>query len=157
MVDYEAFLSIDRVAVVDELPSRKTALHQLAEYLARGAEQVSYRDIFFKLQERERQGSTVLDDLPVAIPHCRLVDCVNPIGSLLKIRHGNTVDFGGQAVRLMVGMCFPQSAAEEALEVLKLVVKLIEDEERLQLILEADSPEVLFEAFKGRLLAEAKT
>lgn len=154
MVDYKAFLSLDRVAVVDELPSRKTALHQLAEYLARGAEQMSYRDIFFKLQERERQGSTVLDDLPVAIPHCRLENCPTPIGSLVKIGHGNTVDFGGQAVQLMVGMCFPQSAADEALEVLRLVVKLIEDVQRLQLILDADSPELLLEAFQGPLLAE---
>lgn len=156
MVDYEAFLTLDRVAVVDELPSRKTALHQLAEYLARGAEQMSYRDIFFKLQERERQGSTVLDELPVAIPHCRIVNCPNPTGSLLKIRHGNTVDFGGQAVRLLVGMCFPESAAEEALDVLRLVVKLIEDEQRLQSILDADSPEVLFDVFYGRLLEEAQ-
>ena len=157
MVDYEAFISLDRVTVVEELPSRKTALHQLAEYLARGADQVSPRDIFFKLEERERQGSTVLDDLPVAIPHCRLANCPTPIGSLLKIRHHNTVDFGGQAVQLMVGMCFPQSAAEEALEVLRLVVKLMDDKGRLQLILDADSPEVLFEAFQGRLLAEIQT
>lgn len=154
MFDYEAFLSLDRVALVDELPSRKTALRQLAEYLALGTEQVSYRDIFFKLQERERQGSTVLDDLPVAIPHCRLVKCAKPTGSLLKIRHGNTVDFGGQAVRLMVGMCFPQNAAEEALEVLRLVVKLIEDERRLQLMLDSESAEVLFETFQNRFLAE---
>ena len=154
MLDYEAFLALDRVALVDELPSRKTALHQLAAYLALGAEQVSYRDIFFKLQERERQGSTVLDDLPVAIPHCRLVKCAKATGSLLKIRHGNTVDFGGQAVRLMVGMCFPQNAAEEALEVLRLVVKLIEDERRLQLMLETESAEVLFETFQNRFLAE---
>lgn len=156
MVDYEAFLSLDRVAVVNELPSRKTALHQLAEYLARGGDQMSYRDIFFKLQEREHQGSTVLDDLPIAIPHCRLVNCLSPIGSLLKIQHGNTVDFGGQAVRLMVGMCFPQTAAEEALEVLRLIVKLFEDERRMQLILEADSPEALFEVFQGGLLSEVQ-
>lgn len=156
MVDYEAFLTLDRVALVDGLPSRKTALHQLAEYLARGAEQMSSRDIFFKLQERERQGSTVLDELPVAIPHCRIVNCLNPTGSLLKIRHGNTVDFGGQAVRLLVGMCFPESAADEALDVLRLIVKLIEDERRLQSILDADSPETLFDVFHGGLIEEAQ-
>ena len=156
MVDYEAFLSHDRVAVVDALPSRKTALHQLAERLAQGSEQLSYREIFFKLEERERQGSTVLDDLPVAIPHCRLANCPCPIGSLLKIRNGNAVDFGGQDVQLLIGMCFPLDATKEALEVLRLVVRLIEDEYHLGLILAAESPKLLFEVFHSRLLAEAE-
>ncbi len=155
MIDYEAFLSLDRVAVVDELPSRKTALHQLAEYLAQGAGSSS-RDIFFKLEEREREGSTVLDDLPVAIPHCRMAKCPIPIASLLKIQHGNTVDFGGQDVRLLIGMCFPEDAAEEALKVLRLIVRLIDDERSLQLILAAGSPESVFEIFRDRLLAEAE-
>ena len=155
MVDYEAFITLDRVAVVDALPSRKTALHQLAESLAHGIEKVSYRDIFFKLQERERQGSTVLDELPVAIPHCRLANCRSPFGSLLKIRHGNTVEFSGQNVRLLVGMCFPQDAPEEALEVLRTVVRLIEDERCLQSILAAESSDVVFELFRSRFLAEA--
>ena len=155
MTDYEAFLSLDRVAIVDELPSRKTALHQLAEYLARGDESMSYREIFFKLQERERQGSTVLDELPVAIPHCRLSNCPSPIGSLLKIHHGNTVDFGGHDVRLMIGMCFPQDSADEALDVLRLIVRVFEDDQSRQSILAADSPEVLFERFRERLLVEA--
>lgn len=156
MIDYEAFLSLDRVAVVDELPSRKTALHQLAEYLARGADSMSSRDIFFKLEERERQGSTVLDDLPVAIPHCRMAKCPFPIASLLKIRQGNTVDFGGQDVRLMIGMCFPEDAAEEALKVLRLIVRLVDDERSMQLILAAGSRESVFEIFRDRLLAEAE-
>ena len=155
-MDYEAFLSLDRVAIVDELPSRKTALHQLAEYLARGAGSMSSREIFFKLEERERQGSTVLDELPVAIPHCRIANCPFPTASLIKIQHGNAVDFGGQDVRLMIGMCFPEDAADEALKVLRLIVRLIEDERSLQLILLADSPESVFEIFRDRLLAEAE-
>lgn len=156
MVDYEAFLSRDRVAIVDALPSRKTALHQLAEHLAHGSDQLSYREIFFKLQERERQGSTVLDELPVAIPHCRLASCPATIGSLLKIRRGNAVDFGGQDVQLLIGMCFPQDATEEALDVLRLVVRIIEDERSLQAILAAETPEELFEVFHSRILAEAE-
>lgn len=156
MIDYESFLSLDRVAVVEELPSRKTALHQLAEYLARSADSMSYRDIFFKLQERERQGSTVLDELPVAIPHCRMANCTFPSASLLKLQHGNAVDFGGHDVRLMIGMCFPEDGAEEALEVLRLIVRLIEDEQCLQMILAADSAETVFDIFRGRLLAEAE-
>ena len=157
MTDYDAFLSLDRVAMVNELPSRKTALHQLAEYLAQGHELMSHREIFFGLQERERQGSTVLDELPIAIPHCRLSKCPFPIGSLLKIHHGNTVDFGGHDVQLMIGMCFPQDAAEEALEVLRLIVRLIEDDQSRQSILAADTPKVLFENFREKLLVEAQS
>ena len=154
MVDYEAFIARDRVTVVDALPSRKTALHQLAELLARGTERLSYRDIFFKLQERERQASTVLDELPVAIPHCRLAKCPLPIGSLMKIRQGNSVDFGGQDVQLLIGMCFPHDAEAEALSVLRTIVRLIEDERCLKSILAAESPDVLFDLFRTRLSAE---
>lgn len=156
MIDFKAFLSLDRVAVVDELPSRKTALHQLAELLATGNSQTTYRDIFFKLEERERQGSTVLDDSSVAIPHCRIEGCPIPIGSLLKTRASHPVDFGGDEVRLMIGMCFPQDATDEALEVLRLVVRLIEDEERLKQLLAADSSDVLFDIFSRGLLAETE-
>ena len=155
-IDYKAFLSLDRVAVVDELPSRKTALHQLAESLARGHASLSYREVFFKLEEREREGSTVLDEFPIAIPHCRMPNCPSPIGSLLKLPQGHSVDFGGQDVQLAIGMCFPLDGSEEALAVLRLIVRLLDDEHTRQSILATDSREVLFESFRDRFLVEAE-
>ena len=157
MIDYAAFLTLDRVAVVDELPSRKTALHQLGELLGRGPSVLSNREVFFKLQEREQQASTALDELPVAIPHCRMTDCLLPTGSLLKTRHGNSVDFGGQQIQLMIGMCFPKEATEDASKILRIIVQVLEDEARLAAILAADSSESLFKDFQGNFLAEAAT
>ena len=155
MFDYTAFLAPDRVAVVDALPSRKTALHQLAEYLAKGTPPITAREIFFKLEEREREGSTVLDELPIAIPHCRMPNCPSPLGALLKVRNGTAVAFGGQNVPLMIGMCFPEDGAEVALEVLRMIVRLLEDEQRMHELLAAASSASLYEIFRSGLLAEA--
>ena len=155
MIDFDEFLRLDRVTIVDSLPSRKTALQVLAEIIANDVSTLSYREIFFKLQEREQQGSTVLDELPVAIPHCRLEACPSAIATVLKTRDGSEVDFGGQAVQLIFGMCFPKDAPEKALEVLRCVVKILDDDDRLRRMLVADTPELLYPIVREGFFAEA--
>lgn len=144
MIAFDALLAADRVAVVDTLPSRKTALRQVAGQLAKNVEGVIYRDIFFLLQEREQESSTSLDEIPVAIPHCRVPECVTSTACLLKTRNGNGVDFGGTQVQLIFGMCFPPSKPEEALAVLRSFVTLVEEKSRLQAMLACDNAEDLY-------------
>ncbi|MYD44115.1 MAG: PTS sugar transporter subunit IIA [Gammaproteobacteria bacterium] len=154
MMDFDALLAQDHVAIVDELPSRKTALRQLAESLAQRLPDQSYREIFFKLQEREQEGSTSLDEIPVAIPHCRVEGCEVPIAALLRTRNGSTVDFGGTNVQLIFAMCFPQNRPEEALEVLRMFVTVVGNNACLQKLLLAESPQALHELLRIAWQAE---
>ena len=157
MFDFEELFDPESVIVVDELPSRKTALRSLAESFAKSDTGPPAREIFFKLQEREREGSTVLDDLPVAIPHCRIDGYSTAKAALLKTRDEKGVDFGGARVRLILGMCFPAEATGDALEILRLVVKVFGSEGRTKDLLAADSNDELYRIFQGGLEAEASS
>ena len=155
MIDVEELFREGSVTIVDELPSRKTALRQLADNFAKIDATLPVREIFFKLEEREREGSTVLDELPVAIPHCRIESCATARAALVKTRDEQGVDFGGQSVRLILGMCFPAEAMEDALAILRLVVKVFSSQDRLSDLLAADSHEELYGVFRGALVTEA--
>ena len=155
MFDLEELFIPERVTVVDELPSRKTALRLLAESFAKTDGNLPERAIFFKMQEREREGSTVLDEVPVAIPHCRIEDCSMARAALIKTRDENGVDFGGSSVRLILGMCFPSEAIEDALGILRLVVKVLGNSDRMKELLSADTNDELYRIFHSGLIAEA--
>ncbi len=156
MIDIDTLLTQDRVVIVESFPSRKTALRQLAQTMATGEQDLRYREIFFALQEREQEGSTALDGLPIAIPHCRLDKCKASMVALVKTRTGHAVDFGGDAVRLLIGMCFPQDEPALALSVLRLVVNVVEDQDRIQRLLDADTSDTLYKVFYDGLRAEVE-
>lgn len=144
MIDINELVCEQCTAVVDSLPSRKTALRKLAEMLALRCDSLSYRDIFFALDEREQQASTVLDDYPIAIPHCRLAGCDTLTAAVLKTKHEHGIDFSGQEVRFLFGLCIPESATKEALEVLRLFVQVVDNPIRREQLLVAETDEELF-------------
>ena len=151
MIDLTSVLHFDGVAILDTVPSRKTALRKVAELLAIHADVMQSREVFFALEEREHQASTVLDDLPVAIPHCRLPSCEESKVVLLKTREEKGIDFGDLSVKLVVGFCFPENANEEALQILRSVVSVIGDSERLDSLLMAQTNEALYQIFTDGL------
>ena len=144
MIDIEELFCEDSVVVLDSVPSRKTALRRVAELIADQCENLEYRDVFFALEEREQQASTVLDDLPIAIPHCRLSGCTKMTAVLLKTTDESGIDFGGQTVRVIFGLCIPESATREALEILRSFVQVVGNPRRREQLLVAESSHEVF-------------
>lgn len=124
MVDATAILPEDRVVIRAGIQSRKAALHALAEILSTGTNRLGYREIFFALEEREQQASTVLDELPIAIPHCRLTQCEETLAALMLVR-GEGVLFGHNRVQLFYATCVPDSDARTAALFLQSIVKIL--------------------------------
>lgn len=153
MIDHDDLLSRARVKVVDDIPSRKAALQELAVLLSAETDETA-RDIYFRLQEREKEGSTALGEIPVAIPHCRSEKCETPSIAVLKSRNSQSVSFEDDDVRILVAMRFPDGDPDAALKILQLVVTVVESEGCLENLLGADSSESLFEIFEKEMVKQ---
>ena len=156
MIDHDDLLSQARVKVIDELPSRKAALQELAVLLSTETDEPS-RDIYFRLEEREKEGSTALGEVPVAIPHCRSEKCLSPSIAVLKSKDSQAVSFEDDEVQMLVGMRFPNGDPDAALKILQLVVTIVENQDCLENLLKADSSELLYELLKQELVSSSQS
>lgn len=157
MIDFAELLPAERVVIESSVPTRKVALRTLARLLATGCNGVSYRDIYFGLEDRESQASTVLDEAPVAIPHCRSPECTKAVAALMLIEDKEGMIFGEDQVRLFFSLYVPASEHSLALKVLQAVVQLIADKEILQQLLAQESAQALHELFQRSLKLETSS
>ena len=146
LVDFAELLPITRVKIIDDLTSRKATLQAIAKILALDIPDLNYRDIFFALEEREMQASTVLDELPIAIPHCRMAECTQPVATLLFSKNDGVL-FGSSKVRLFFSMCVPADAIQSATAVLRSVVKLCMVDANVEALLDQSTEDSLHTKF----------
>lgn len=105
---------------------------------------VTSLQVFDALLARERLGSTALGD-GVAVPHCRLPGCRQPLGVLLSLAEG--VDFDApdnQPVHLVFALVVPQESTGEHLALLARIAGLLNDPDRRERLRQAtDADELL--------------
>ena len=80
----EQLISPDSVLCNAHARSKKYSLEILSELLANPNPDIASEEIFAKLIERERLGSTSLDK-GIAFPHCRISSVLNNCGALIKL------------------------------------------------------------------------
>src|SRR5690554_1608477 len=80
----EDILSAEHCLTEAPITSKKKLLEYLASFIAHALPESSSNDIFERFLNRERLGSTGIGE-GVAIPHCRLPQCKQPFGVLLKL------------------------------------------------------------------------
>ncbi|MBS99612.1 MAG: PTS fructose transporter subunit IIA [Oceanospirillaceae bacterium] len=105
--------------------SKKRALELASDALAGQTGAPSSEQIFSGLLNRERLGSTGVGD-GVAIPHCRLADCNQPMALLMSL--ATPVDFDSIDNRPVDLLCFllvPEDGAEEHLQTLAGLAELL--------------------------------
>ena len=98
--------------------SKKRILEIASQHIAEQLSELTAEDIFSGLINRERLGSTGIGE-GVAIPHCRLAGCTQPIGFLIQL--ANPIDFDaidGNPVDLLFVLLVPEEACEEHLQTL---------------------------------------
>jgi len=109
--------------------SKKRVLEYLSTFLNDADGSHSDADaIYQKLLERERLGSTGIGH-GVAIPHCRVKNCTEITGALLKLT--DKVDFDaidGEPVDLIFALIVPEEHDQEHLEALSAIAELLQDE-----------------------------
>lgn len=119
------YISEKGVLFATSVSSKKRALELLSESLAQQHPDLTRNKVLDALLAREKLGSTGLGK-GVAIPHCRLAEIDSIHVAMLKLDQG--VEFestDGQAVNFLFCMAVPENAADEQLQLLSGLAKLL--------------------------------
>jgi PTS system nitrogen regulatory IIA component len=126
--------------------SKKHCLEILSELLIRSIPNIASDDIFECLISRERLGCTGLDK-GAAFPHCRVKGINESVAVLIKL--SEPVDFDspdGEPVDIVLGMMVPENINDEHREDIKLITRVLADEELRARLREMNSSSDLYEA-----------
>ena len=146
----EDLLSAARVGCHVAVGSKKRVLEKVSELLAADIPGLTQSEIFDRLIEREKLGSTGLGH-GVALPHGRMREVSRAYGALLHLE--NAIDFDaidGQPVDLVFALLVPESATEEHLQLLGNLAGLFSDETRCQQVRESCTPNDVMTWLTGR-------
>lgn len=114
----EGVLALSGISLDDPASSKKRVLEQAARLLSIDSVEPEAEQIFERLLERERLGSTGLAD-GVALPHARVPGIDATRGAFLRL--AQAVDFDsldGQPVDLVFALLVPEEATEAHLQLL---------------------------------------
>ncbi len=112
------FLTSEKVVTGAELQSKKRLLEFTAELFAKDNAELKAQDIFDKLIERERLGSTGLGK-GIALPHARINGLHEASAVFIKL--DSPVDFDAmdnQPVDLILALLVPVEASNDHLKIL---------------------------------------
>ena len=138
-----SILEAGSISVADPASSKKRILEQAARLLAGSAEEPDAEQIFERLLERERLGSTGLAG-GVALPHARMPGLEESRGAFLQL--ANAVEFDaldGSPVDLVFALLVPENANEEHLQLLARLAAMFNEEELRERLRKAGTEEAL--------------
>ena len=127
-MNIKKLISPDRVICLNDISSKKRLLEKLSHLLGQGAEGYDPNEIFNRLVERERLGSTGLGH-GVALPHGRLGDKKETIGAFIKLNQGMNFDSpDGGPVDLLFTLLVPEHHTDEHLQILASLAGMFSDQ-----------------------------
>ncbi len=127
-MQFSDIITPDRIATQVLVASKKRALETLSElFVTYSPNTLDAHDIFNSLIARERLGTTAIDH-GVAIPHGRLKNSTETIGSFIQLVNGIDCDaFDRQSVNLMFALLVPEDSTEEHLQLLARLAEMFGD------------------------------
>lgn len=144
-----SLLHTERITLDHSTSSKKRVLEQAAELLAAGLEEPTTEQIFERLLERERLGSTGLAG-GVALPHARVAGITEARGAFLRMT--TAVEFESlddQPVDLVFALLVPQDATDEHLQLLAKLAELFGNPEKRGQLRRAEHPETVIRLLCG--------
>ena len=111
-------LTLDRTFADLKWASKKRTLESISHLLGDQMATLDGKELFNALINREKLGSTGFGD-GIAIPHCRLANCTQVTGALVRL--ATAVDFDAidqQPVDLLFVLLVPLQATDEHLQIL---------------------------------------
>jgi PTS system nitrogen regulatory IIA component len=136
----DSILTPERTVKSAPVSSKKKVLEYLGSFIADQIPESSADEIYERLLNRERMGSTGIGE-GIAIPHCRLKQCNKTLGVLLQLEQ--PIDFDAidkQPVDLILALFVPEEATDEHLKTLSMLAqKLSQADYREALRNSADS------------------
>jgi PTS system nitrogen regulatory IIA component len=125
--------------------SKKRVFEAIARVISEDQPLLKYEEVFAQLIGREKLGSTGLGR-GIAIPHCRIDDCPQPLGTLLTL--DTPIDFDApddQPVDLLFALLVPGEAHQQHLDILAGLAGLLSDQAFCEQLRAAPSDTSLFE------------
>ncbi|MBV1876882.1 MAG: PTS sugar transporter subunit IIA [Pseudomonadales bacterium] len=141
-----SILSPDNAYCALEAASKKRAIEEVATKLAGSIEGVNADDLFNKLINREKIGSTAIGH-GIAIPHCRLDSIDRIIGGIFVLKQ--KVDFqafDNEFVNILFVLLVPTEEVDEHLQVLAMLADKFESAIYRQSLINAHDNSALFQA-----------
>lgn len=152
-MDFTQLITLDRIDCDPDIHSKKRVLEKLSELLASACDQKS-TDIFDKLIERERLGSTGLGQ-GIALPHGRLGQGENIVAAFIKLPEAIPFESAdGQPVDLLFALLVPEAKNNEHLQTLAAIAKFFQEEQNTSLLRKAESPEALLRILQNNFLTK---
>lgn len=124
--------------------SKKRLFETIAKVISDDQPSLVYEAVFAQLIAREKLGSTGLGQ-GIAIPHCRVDDCPEPLGTLITLEQG--IDFDApddKPVDLLFALLVPGEAHQQHLDILANVARLFSQGSFCRQLRAAESSEELF-------------
>lgn len=141
------FISVDRISAANPAASKKRVLEEVAELLASSSDGLTQGNVFDKLLERERLGSTGLGH-GIALPHARIAGVTEARGAFVQLQSGADFDaLDQQPVDLVFGLLVPEEATEEHLQLLAKLATLFSDDAFCQRLRKARDSAALLQEF----------
>ncbi|MCW8853897.1 MAG: PTS sugar transporter subunit IIA [Gammaproteobacteria bacterium] len=139
----------DRVICLNGISSKKRVLEKLSQILSLGAIGYDPAEIFNRLIERERLGSTGLGH-GVALPHGRYGEDETTIGAFVKLDQG--IDFDSpdnEPTDLLFALLVPEHHTDEHLQVLASLAGMFSDKNFCSELRQCNTDEALFKHLSG--------
>ncbi|KQQ67658.1 PTS fructose transporter subunit IIA [Pseudomonas sp. Leaf127] len=151
MIRLENILTPGRSLVNVPGGSKKRVLEQIANLIGREVPALDAQDVFEKLLAREKLGSTGFGN-GIAIPHCRLNDCVEPVSAVLLLDKAVEFDaIDGEPVDLLFVLLVPQAATDEHLKLLSQIAGMLDRSDVRDQLRSAKSSQALYDLVLEKL------
>jgi len=144
MLHISNILTLERTVYLATINSKKKALELIADTFSESNPALVVDDIFNKLVERERLGSTAIGH-GVAIPHARLSSLHHPLGCFISLKNG--IDFDTEdhhEVNMIFTLVVPEEADDMHIELLATLAHLFSQDAFRQSLNNASSKEDLY-------------
>lgn len=144
MVHINNILTLERTIYLATARSKKKSLELIADTFAESVPTLVAYDVFDKLIERERLGSTAIGH-GVAIPHARLSQIEEPVGCFILLKEG--IDFDAvdhHQIRMLFTLLVPVEAKDVHIELLATLAHLFSQDTFRKSLLNASSKDDLF-------------
>jgi PTS system nitrogen regulatory IIA component len=125
--------------------SKKRLFETIANIVCDDQPSLPYDDVLDHLIAREKLGSTGLGD-GIAIPHCRVAQCAEPLGTLLTLEEPIEFDApDDKPVDLLFVLLVPEEAHQQHLDILAMIARLFNQEEFCQRLRAATDDRALYD------------
>ncbi|MDE0951379.1 MAG: PTS sugar transporter subunit IIA [Halioglobus sp.] len=122
-------LSPDRTICCAPNVSNKRLFETIAKIFSDDQPSLTYDKILDQLIAREKLGSTGMGQ-GIAIPHCRVTECVEPLGAMLTLEEAISFDApDDQPVDLLFILLVPKEAHQQHLDILAEIARLFSQED----------------------------